>query len=247
MKTRTHIVMLVLGCLLVMSVYAAQKGAKEEAAVPPSAVQATTQKPILLKTEMDKVSYVIGAQVGQSFKSQGIEINTESLMWGLKDAMAGKKLAISQDEIKQVMTSFQQRMVAKRAAQAAKNLAEGTAFLEVNKAKEGVKVLPSGLQYKVVKEGTGKTPTLDDTVKTHYRGTLTDGTEFDNSYKRNQPNVFAVKGVIKGWTEALQLMKEGCKWELYIPASLAYGEQGRRGIPPNSALIFEMELLEVVK
>jgi len=239
--------MLVLGCLLVMSVYAAQKGAKEEAAVPPSPGQATTQKPILLKTEMDKVSYVIGTQVGQSIKSQGIEINIESLTWGLKDAMAGKELALSQDEIKQVMTSFQQRLAAKRAAQAAKNLAEGTAFLEANKAKEAVKVLPSGLQYKVIKEGTGKSPTLDDKVKTHYRGTLINGTEFDNSYKRNQPNVFPVKGVIKGWTEALPLMKEGCKWELYIPASLAYGEEGRRGIPPNSTLIFEMELLEVVK
>ena len=241
--------MLILGCLLVMSVYAAQRGAKEGAAVSPSAGQATTQKPILLKTEMDKVSYVIGAQVGQSFKSQGIEINIESLMRGLKDAMAGKKLALSQDEIKQVMTSFQQRMVAKQAAQAAKNLAEGTAFLEANKAKEAVKVLPSGLQYKVIKEGTGKTPTPDDTVKIHYRGTSIYGTEFDNSYKRNQPNVFAVKGkgVIKGWIEALQLMKEGCKWQLYIPASLAYGERGRPGIPPNSTLIFEMELLEVVK
>jgi FKBP-type peptidyl-prolyl cis-trans isomerase FklB len=246
-KTRTQIVMLVLGCLLVMSVYAAQKGAKQELAVPPSAAQATTQKPILLKTEMDKVSYVIGAQVGHGFKSQGIEINIEALMRGIKDAMAGKELALSQDEMKQVMMSFQQRMAAKRAAQAAKNLADGKAFLEANKAKEGVNVLPSGLQYKVIKEGTGKTPAPDDKVKTHYRGTLIDGTEFDSSYRRNQPNVFAVKGVIKGWTEALQLMKEGSKWELYVPADLAYGEQGRRGIPPNSTLIFEMELLEVVE
>lgn len=247
MKIRTHVVMLVLGCLLVMSVYATQKGAKEELAVSPSAGQATTPKAVLLKTEMDKISYVMGAQVGQSLKSQGIEINIESLMWGIKDAMAGKKLALSQDEIKQVMTSFQQRLAAKRAAQAAKSLAEGTAFLEANKAKEGVKLLPSGLQYKVIKEGTGKTPAPDDKVKTHYRGTFTDGKEFDNSYKRNQPAEFPVKGVIKGWTEALQLMKEGCKWELYIPANLAYGEKGRRGIPPNSTLIFEMELLEVVK
>ena len=247
MKTRTHIVMLILGCLLVMSVYAAQKGAKEELAVPRSAGEAPTQKPVLLKTEVDKVSYVIGAQVGQGFKSQGIEINIESLMQGLKDAMAGKKLALSQDEIKTVMTSFQQRMLAKRSAQAAKNLADGNAFLEANKAKEGVKVLPSGLQYKVIKEGTGNTPGPDDKVKTHYRGTLIDGTEFDSSYKRNKPTEFAVKQVIKGWTEALQLMKEGSKWELYIQASLAYGERGRQGIPPNSTLVFEMELLEVLK
>jgi FKBP-type peptidyl-prolyl cis-trans isomerase len=239
--------MLVLGCLLVMSVYAAQKGAKEELAAPRSAGQATTQKPVLLKTETDKVSYVIGAQFGQSFRAQGIEINIEPLTWGFKDAMAGKKLALNRGEIKEVMTSFQQRMAAKRAAQAATNLADGNAFLEANKAKEGVKVLPSGLQYKVIKEGTGKTPALGDKVKTHYRGTLINGTEFDSSYKRNKPTEFAVTQVIKGWTEALQLMKEGSKWELYIPANLAYGEQGRGGIPPNSTLIFEMELLEVVK
>ena len=247
MKTRTHIVTLVLGCLLVMSVYAAQKGANEELAAPRLAGEATAQKPVLLKTEMDKVSYVIGAQVGQGFKTQGIEINVESLMRGIKDAMAGKELALSQDEMKKVMMSFQQRMVAKRAAEAAKNLADGKAFLEANGTKEGVKVLSSGLQYKVIKEGTGKTPGPDDKVKTHYRGTLIDGTEFDSSYKRNQPLVRAVKGVIEGWTEALQLMKEGCKWELYIPANLAYGERGGPGIPPNSTLIFEMELLEVVK
>ena len=244
MKTTTYIVMLVLGCLLAISVYAAQKGAKEEVAASRSAGQATTQKAVALKTEMDKVSYVIGTQLGQNFKMQGIEINIEFLTSGLKDAMEGKELALSQDEIRQVMTSFQQSMMAK---QAAKNLADGKVFLEANKAKEGVKVLPSGLQYKVIKEGTGKTPTVDDKVRTHYRGTLINGTEFDSSYKRKQPAEFPVKGVIKGWTEALQLMKEGGKWELYIPANLAYGELARPGIPPNSTLIFEIELLAVVE
>lgn len=251
MRTKIYIVLLVLGCLLAISVYAAQKSPKEKASVPDSAGAATKQKTILLKTEMDKVSYTIGVQLSQNFKKQDIEIKIEPMIWGLKDAMAGKKLALSQDEMQQVLTSFQQRMIAKQRerqrVEAAKNLAEGTAFLAANKAKEGVKVLPSGLQYKVIKKGTGKTPTASDKVKTHYRGTLIDGTEFDSSYKRNRPAEFPVTGVIKGWTEALQLMKEGGKWELYIPANLAYGEGGRGGIPPNSTLIFEIELLEVVK
>jgi FKBP-type peptidyl-prolyl cis-trans isomerase FklB len=236
--------MLVLGCLLVMSVYAAQKGPKEEVAASRPAGEAIIPKAVSLKTESDKVSYVIGAQLAQNFRTRGIEIEIESLMWGLRDAMAGKELALSQDEMRQVMAGLQRRMVAR---QTAKNLAEGTAFLEANKAKEGVKVLPSGLQYKVIKEGTGKTPAADDRVRTHYRGKLINGTEFDSSYKRNKPAEFPVKGVIPGWTEALLLMKEGGKWELYIPSNLAYAERGRPSIPPNSTLIFEIELLEVVK
>jgi FKBP-type peptidyl-prolyl cis-trans isomerase FklB len=243
-KTRIQIVMLVFGCLLVMSVYAAQEGSKEEVAVPPPAGEGVAKEASSLKTELDKVSYAIGVQLGQNFKVQGIEVNVESLAQGLGDAMAGKELALSQDEIRKVMTSFQQRMMAK---QGAKNLAEGKAFLEANKTKEGVKVLPSGLQYKVIREGTGKTPTVDGKVKTHYRGTLINGTEFDSSYKRNKPAEFPVRGVIKGWTEALLLMKEGAKWELYIPANLAYGERGRPSIPPNSTLVFEIELLEVLE
>ena len=244
MKTKIRIVMLALGCLLVVSVYAAQKGSKAEVGVSHPAKDAVAQKPVSLKTELDKVSYAIGAQLGQNFKMQGIEVRIESLMWGLKDAMAGEKLALSQDQMRQLLTSFQQRTVAK---QATKNLAAGTAFLEANKAKEGVKVRPSGLQYKVITEGTGRTPTAVDKVKTHYRGTLINGAEFDSSYERNQPAEFPVNGVIKGWTEALQLMKEGAKWELYIPANLAYGERGRPGIPPNSVLIFQIELLEVLR
>jgi len=260
MKTRMCVVMLVLGCLVVMTVYAAQKNAREQTAVPTGKtdsaeqaknVGAVREPPVPLETEMDKVSYAIGIQLGQNFKTQEIEIKLEPMMQGIKDAMAGKKLALSQDEIKKVLTSFQQQMMAKQRErqklEAAKNLAAGMAFLEANKAKEGVKVLPSGLQYKVIKKGTGKTPTADDKVKTNYRGTLVNGTEFDSSYKRNKPAEFPVKGVINGWTEALQLMKEGGKWELYIPADLAYGERGMPGIPPNSTLIFEIELLEVIK
>lgn len=247
MRKKIGVVVLVSGCLVVMSVYAAQKGTKEGSAVPRSAEQATMRKADLLKTELDKVSYTIGTQLGQNFKRQGIEINAEALIWGLKDAVAGKELALTQDEMQKVLTSFQQRMMAEQAAQAAKNLAEGKAFLEANKTKEGVKVLASGLQYKVLKQGTGKSPTAYDKVRTHYRGTLINGTEFDSSYRRNAPAEFAVNGVINGWTEALQLMKEGDKWQLYIPANLAYGEQPRPGIPPNSTLIFEVELLEVIK
>jgi len=250
-KTRNYIVMLVLSCLIVISAYAAQEGTKENVQEPQTTEQAAAPKAETLKTEMEKVSYIIGTQIARNFKTQEIEVNLDSLMMGLKDALEGKKLVLSQDEMKQVFTRFQQQMRAKQAAKQAKeaaaNLAAGTAYLEANKAKEGVKVLPSGLQYKIIKEGTGNTPTADDKVKTHYRGTLIDGTEFDSSYKRNKPAEFPVKGVIKGWTEALQLMKEGGKWELYIPANLAYGQRGRPNIPANSTLIFEIELLEVTK
>jgi FKBP-type peptidyl-prolyl cis-trans isomerase FklB len=257
-KTRSKIVMLVLIFLTVMLVNAAEQGApqdgqapKKDANEPQIIVQATAEKPEIFKTDLEKVSYIIGTQIARNFKAQEVEVNLDSLMMGLKDALEGKELALSQDEMKQVYTRFQQQMrekqAAKRAAEAAKNLAAGTAYLEANKAKEGVKVLPSGLQYKVITEGTGNTPTAQDKVKTHYRGTLIDGMEFDSSYKRNKPAEFGVTGVIKGWTEALQLMKEGSKWELYIPANLAYGERGRPGIPPNSTLIFEIELLEIVK
>jgi FKBP-type peptidyl-prolyl cis-trans isomerase len=172
-------------------------------------------------------------------------------MAALKGVLAGKELALSQGEMDKVYADFQQRMraeqVAKMKAEAARNLAAGTAFLKANEAKEGVKVLPSGLQYKVIKEGTGKTPTATDMVNTNYRGRLLNGTEFDSSYKNNKPAKLAVNRVIPGWTEALQLMKEGGKWELYIPANLAYKERGSRTIPPNSTLIFEIELLEVLE
>jgi FKBP-type peptidyl-prolyl cis-trans isomerase len=142
---------------------------------------------------------------------------------------------------------MRQQQAAEKAKAGAENLAKGTAFLEANKTKEGVVALPSGLQYKVIKEGTGNTPVATDKVKTHYRGRLIDGKEFDSSYKRGKPAEFPVTGVIKGWVEALQLMKEGAKWELYIPANLAYGTRDTPTIPANSTLIFEIELLEIVK
>jgi len=261
--------MLVLGCLLAMSVYAAKESSKEKTAVPAakegskativppsdkkaSAPQIMVRKVDSFKTEMDKVSYAIGTRWARDFKRQSIEIKIESLVRGFKDVMEGKELALTEQEIQQTVMSFSKRMreqqQEKQKLEAAKNLAAGKAFLEANKAKEGVKVLPSGLQYKVIKKGTGKSPTADDKVKTHYRGTLIDGTEFHSSYKSKKPAEFAVKEVIKGWTEALQLMKEGGKWQLFIPSDLAYGERGNRGgIPGNSTLIFELELLEIVK
>jgi FKBP-type peptidyl-prolyl cis-trans isomerase FklB len=241
--------MLALSCLIVLSANAASTGEKTDASR--DADGAANTKTAALKTEMEKVSYVIGTQIAQNFIRQKLEIDIKSLILGLRDVMAGRELAIGPDESKKLITDLRQRMMEKQAAeraeQAAKNLAEGQEFLEANKTKEGVKVLPSGLQYKVITEGTGEKPTAEDKVKTHYRGTLIDGTEFDSSYKRNKPLEFSVRGVIKGWTEALQLMSVGSKWELYIPANLAYGERGRPNIPPNSTLIFEIELLEVIK
>lgn len=251
------ILMLVLGCLIAVSVYAAKESSKATVVPPPNPEKKATAPQVIVRkvgslvTEMDKVSYAIGVQLGTNFKRQGIDIKIEKFVQGLKDATAGNKLELTEQEIQQTMMAFSQKMRAKQQekqkADAVKNLAAGKVFLEANKKKEGVKVLPSGLQYKVIKEGTGKTPTAADKVKTHYRGRLIDGTEFDSSYKRGKPAEFGVKAVIKGWTEALQLMKEGAKWELYIPANLAYGERARPTIPANSTLIFEIELLEIVK
>jgi len=255
-KTRSKIVMLVLVCLTVMLVSsatgnAAEEGTQKDANEPQIIAQATAEKTEIFKTEMDKISYIIGTQMAGSLKKAEIEVNFELLVKGIKDALTDTKLALSKDDMTKTYGAWQQQMRAKQAAKQAKeaadNLAAGTAYLEANKAKEGVKVLPSGLQYKVIKEGKGNTPAADDKVKTHYRGKLIDGTEFDSSYKRNKPAEFPVKGVIKGWTEALQLMKVGGKWELYIPANLAYGQRGRPNIPANSTLIFEIELLEVTK
>ena len=254
-KKRMFVVVLVLGCFVAISVSDAKEATKETTTPPPVTTKdtpkITVQKVDTLKTEMDKVSYAIGTQLGQNFKNQGIDIRIGPLLRGLRDAMDGKQLALNEEQIKQVMQDFSKQMMAKRQEQqkleAAKNVAAGKAFLEANKSKEGVKVLPSGLQYKILKAGTGKSPTAEDTVRTHYSGKLIDGTEFDSSIKRGKPAEFPVKGVIKGWTEALQLMKEGGKWQLFIPPDLAYGERGNRSIPGNSTLIFEVELLAIVK
>jgi len=204
----------------------------------------------VLKTQKDKVSYSIGLDIGRNMKKQSIEVDPELLARGLKDALSGDKALLTDEEIKTVMTTFQQEMQAKMGARAKelgdKNLKAGETFLAENKKKDGVITLPSGLQYKVITAGNGKKPKATDTVSTQYRGTLIDGTEFDSSYKRGQPASFPVKGVIAGWTEALQLMPVGSKWQLFVPAGLAYGPRGAgQMIGPNATLIFDVELLSI--
>ncbi len=203
-----------------------------------------------LKDQKDKASYSIGYDIGSTFKKQNIELNTDALIAGMKEALAGKEASMSKEEREKTLEAFQKEMMEKQVAAskeaATKNQAEGEKFLAENKKKEGVKTTASGLQYKVVKEGTGPTPKETDTVVTNYRGTTIDGTEFDSSYKRNEPATFPVNRVIKGWTEALQLMKVGSKYQLFIPAALAYGERGAgRDIGPNATLIFDVELLSI--
>ncbi len=199
-----------------------------------------------LKDLKDKISYIIGRDMASNLKKQGIDIEAEPFMQGLKEVIAGQPSSLSSSDVQQAMMALQQEMGQKQGAQAAENKKAGEAFLAENKGKEGVKTLPSGLQYQVLQEGTGKTPSSTDQVTTHYHGTLIDGTVFDSSYERNQPATFPVNGVIAGWTEALQLMKEGSKWRLFIPSNLAYGTQGAGDvIGPNATLIFDVELISV--
>jgi FKBP-type peptidyl-prolyl cis-trans isomerase FklB len=209
--------------------------------------QVNAQENLVLKNQKDKISYIIGMDIGTNLKKQSIDIDSNILAKGVKDALAGTKPLLTEQEIQETMMAFQKEMMAKQEEIGKKNKKEGEAFLAENKKKEGVKTLPSGLQYKVIKAGTGKKPKLSDTVTAHYRGTLIDGTEFDSSYKRGQPATFPVSGgMIPGWTEALQLMEEGAKWQLFIPSNLAYDEKGAgRDIGPNATLIFEIELVSI--
>ena len=209
--------------------------------------QVNAQENLVLKNQKDKISYIIGMDIGTNLKKQSIDIDSNILAKGVKDALAGTKPLLTEQEIQETMMTFQKDMMAKQEEIGKKNKKEGEAFLAENKKKEGVKTLPSGLQYKVIKAGTGKKPKLSDTVTAHYRGTLIDGTEFDSSYKRGQPATFPVSGgMIPGWTEALQLMEEGAKWQLFIPSNLAYDEKGAgRDIGPNATLIFEIELVSI--
>jgi FKBP-type peptidyl-prolyl cis-trans isomerase FklB len=198
-----------------------------------------------LKDQKDKVSYSIGMQIGFNLSRQNVQVNADVLSAGIKDAIAGKP-QLTPDQVKEIMAAFEKDMEQKQKAAGEKNAAEGTKFLEENKKKEGVKATASGLQYKAIKEGAGAQPKATDTVTVNYRGTTISGTEFDSSYKRGQPATFPLNGVIKGWTEALQLMKVGSKYQLFIPPTLAYGERAvGPEIPPNSTLIFEVELLDV--
>ncbi len=202
-----------------------------------------------LKTDKDKLSYALGASMAHNLKQYEVDLDIDMYIKGLKDAFSGKKELLTEQEMASIIAKTQEdvksRMQEKAMEKIEKTKKDGEEFLAQNKKKAGVKTLPSGLQYKVIKEGKGKSPKDTDTVTVNYRGTLIDGTEFDSSYKRGEPASFAVNAVIKGWTEALKLMKEGAKWQLFIPANLAYAERPAPGIPQMSTLIFEVELIKV--
>jgi FKBP-type peptidyl-prolyl cis-trans isomerase FkpA/FKBP-type peptidyl-prolyl cis-trans isomerase FklB len=198
-----------------------------------------------IETDKQRASYGIGQQIGQNMKTQGIAVDTQAVAAGMQDAIDGKESRVKSEDLQKAMTALQQETMKKAQETAEKTKKEGEDFLAKNKTQEGWKTTASGLQYKVEKEGDGPTPKETDTVKVHYTGTLTNGTKFDSSVDRGQPAEFPVNGVIKGWTEALQLMKTGGKMKLAIPPDLAYGPSGRPGIPANSVLLFDVELIAI--
>lgn len=202
------------------------------------------------KTTIDQASYGIGMNIGRNLKADGLEVNVAALAQGIKDAFSNAESPLTQAQISAALQAFQEEMQTKAAARAKlvgeKNLRDGKAFLATNKTKQGVTTLPSGLQYTVLKQGTGPSPKLTDTVMTHYHGTLLDGTVFDSSVERNEPATFGVGQVIRGWTEALQKMQVGSKWRLFVPSELAYGPRGAGAdIGPHAVLIFDVELLKI--
>jgi len=216
----------------------------------PSKTPSKSQSAPTLTTQEDKFSYALGMNLGVNFKKQSVPVDPNLVARGLKDSLAGGKTLLTEDEARAVMTEVQNQFRKQQQEKAQQlgeaNKKEGAAFLAANKTKDGVVTLPSGLQYKILKAGTGPKPAATDTVTVNYRGTLINGAEFDSSYKHGQPATFTVGGVIKGWTEALQLMPSGSKWQLFIPADLAYGERGAGAdIAPNATLIFEVELMSI--
>lgn len=224
--------------------------AASSAATPKTGTAAKTGAPLVLKTQKDKVSYAIGLNIGKSFRKDSVDVNSLIFARGVKDAITGAKPLLTDDELKAALTELQAELK-KRQDDASRvagetNQKAGETFLAENKTKDGVVVLPSGLQYKIITAGTGPKPAETDSVVCNYRGTLLDGTEFDSSFKRGQPATFPVNGVIKGWTEALQLMPVGSKWQIFVPADLAYGARGAGGeIGPNATLVFEVELISI--
>jgi FKBP-type peptidyl-prolyl cis-trans isomerase FklB len=250
--TKTTILFTV-GMMLLGTSLAQQKPTPKPRPTPATKAPATTKAaPTQLTTQKQKASYAIGMNIAASLRHQGVdtELDPTILAQGLKDALTGGKLLLTDEEANSVLTALQTTMRAKQAEKAQQagiaNKKEGEEFLAANKTKEGVVTLPSGLQYKILTAGTGPQPTASDTVVCNYKGTLIDGKEFDSSYKRGQPATFPVGGVIKGWTEVLQLMPVGSKWQVFIPSDLAYGERGAGAdISPNSTLIFEIELISI--
>jgi len=234
----------------------AKKPAVPAAKKSPSAATktGTAAKPgavTTLTTTKQKASYAIGMNLGGGLHRQNVDVDSAALVQGMKDALAGGKTLLTEDEARaalmQLQKDMQEKQQAKAAAEGDANKKEGDAFLAANKTKEGVVTLPSGLQYKILTPGSGPKPTASDSVVCNYKGTLINGTEFDSSYKRGEPATFPVTGVIKGWTEALQLMPVGSKWQLFIPPDLAYGPRGTPGGPigPNATLTFEVELISI--
>jgi FKBP-type peptidyl-prolyl cis-trans isomerase FklB len=251
--------LLAAGIVLLGSAAAQQTPATNTQTTPPAkAKQSTTThksavaakpKPLALVTEKDKQSYAIGLNVGKSLHRDSVDVEPKFVLQGIEDALADGKILLTDDQIKTLMTDLQtqveQKREEKRLALAETNKKDGAAFLAANATKEGVVTLPDGLQYKVMVAGAGPKPSATDSVVCNYQGSLLDNTEFDSSYKRGQPVTFNVGGVIKGWTEALQLMPVGSKWQLFIPPDLAYGDRGKGPIGPNATLIFEVELLSI--
>jgi FKBP-type peptidyl-prolyl cis-trans isomerase FklB len=246
------------GIMLAGSALAQQSSAPSGQAAPPASAQkapaakatpatpakAAAPAPSPLTTDKQKDSYAVGINIGLNLKKQPVDLDAPSVLRGIKDALAGTKPLLTDDEIDAGLKQLQDEGT-KRVAEA--NMKEGEAFLAENKTKDGVVTLPSGLQYKIVSAGTGAQPALSDTVVCNYKGTFINGTEFDSSYKRGRPASFPVAGVIKGWTEALQLMPVGSKWQLFVPSELAYGPRGGGGgaIGPNQTLVFEVELISI--
>jgi len=201
-----------------------------------------------LTNDKQRFSYLIGMQVGQQLKNDNIDLDDAAFLAAIKDALSGAKPQLSEEEMKTTVQHMQQQRQAEAQKLGDKNRVEGEKFLAANKTKPGVKVTSSGLQFKVIRAGTGAKPKLTDTVEVDYRGTLIDGREFDSSYARGKPAVFPVNGVIPGWQEALQDMQEGAKWQIYVPSELAYGDRGAGGlIGPNATLIFDVELHKIQK
>jgi FKBP-type peptidyl-prolyl cis-trans isomerase len=255
-KSMTSALVLSAVLLLVGSAWA------QQGATPPSQPDATaTPTPkhtaaakgaqsTTLTTTKDKQSYAIGMNLGENLKAQSVDIDPTLLVRGVKDTLTGSKPLLTPEEeratLMELQAGLRKNQMEKMAKASEKNKKEGEEFLTANKAKPGVVTLPSGLQYKIMQAGTGPKPTATDSVSCNYRGTLIDGTEFDSSYKRGQPTTFPVSGVIKGWTEALQLMPVGSKWQLFVPASLAYGDRAASAlIGPDATLLFEVELLSI--
>jgi FKBP-type peptidyl-prolyl cis-trans isomerase len=226
------------------------KPAPKQGGKSPQATAAQPEDPLLLKTQEDKVNYAIGVNMIGNFKQQGIEIDLDLLIRGMKDAYSGGKLLLTDGELQKSIVLYHEKLrkmqISARSMAATESKKEGEAFLAENKNKEGVLTLPSGLQYRIVKAGEGRIPTEADTVECHYRGTLINGTEFGNSYRTGRPATFNVASVIPGWKEALKIMPVGSKWQLFIPPELGYGERGSNApIGPNAALIYEVELLAI--